>query len=90
MEDDHLKKLIIGSPKLFIAFIKDKCDYCDAVRNKITEYSQQNDIILVELDKTDELNKTFEITHYPTLLVVEHSKIKSKLIGVTQIENLLK
>jgi thiol-disulfide isomerase/thioredoxin len=89
-QDDNLKKLIIGSPKLFISFIKDKCNHCDAIRSIIKEYSEQNDIILVELDKDDELNKTFEIVYYPTLLVVENSQIKAKIIGTEQIKNLLK
>eukprot|EP00824_Muranothrix_gubernata_P002780 TRINITY_DN13369_c0_g1_i1.p1 TRINITY_DN13369_c0_g1~~TRINITY_DN13369_c0_g1_i1.p1 ORF type:complete len:164 (+),score=10.93 TRINITY_DN13369_c0_g1_i1:66-557(+) len=85
---DQFKQYSEGNEKpTILVFGAEWCGPCKEIKpileEKVTQYSEKIDLVMVDTDKFDEIATQYEVTSLPTTVVLHKGKEVDKIVGRT-------
>ena len=77
--------------KFLVDFYADWCGPCRAMHPTLEKFKESSDVplIKVDVDKESEIAKKYGIRGIPCCIVIEDGEIKSKKIGLQNLDQLI-
>lgn len=78
----------IASGVVLVDFYAEWCGPCRAISPVLDKLSKEESVIKVDIDKTPDLAKKFNVSAIPTLLFFKDGKEADRIVGLTTLSAL--